>query len=157
MFDGICYIQANLTELEGQVVKLTSQLKLKEEEVTEINEIATRLTKERDQFADVVRQEFADKYVTITQYYFLPLQCIHYIHLFFRLVTIEEENKQFKLEMSELQTRHKLEKDRLQRTKEQELAEVHSRVKQALAKKEENLKTLQSQHEVIFGLNCGLI
>ena len=115
------------------------------------------MTKERDQFADVVRQEFADKYVTITQYYFLPLQCIHYIHLFFRLVTIEEENKQFKLEMSELQTRHKLEKDRLQRTKEQELAEVHSRVKQALAKKEENLKTLRSQHEVIFGLNCGLI
>ena len=82
---------------------------------------------------------------------------MHYIHLFFRLVTVEEENKQFKLEMSELQTRHKLEKDRLQRTKEQELAEVHSRVKQALAKKEENLKTLRSQHEVIFGLNCGLI
>ena len=66
----MCYIQANLTELEGQVVKLTSQLKLKEEEVNEINEVATRLTKERDQFADVVRQEFADKYVTITQYYF---------------------------------------------------------------------------------------
>ena len=73
MFDGICYIQANLTELEGQVVKLSSQLRLKEEEVTEINEIATRLTKERDQFADVVRQEFADKYVTITQYYFFTI------------------------------------------------------------------------------------
>ena len=52
--------------------------------------------------------------------------------------------------MSELQTRHKLEKDRLQHKKEQELAEVHNRVKQALAKKEENLKTLRSQHEVIF-------
>ena len=59
----VIYIQANLTELEGQVVKLTSQLKLKEEEVTEINEVATKLTKERDQFADVVRQEFVDKYV----------------------------------------------------------------------------------------------
>lgn len=71
------YIQANLTELEGQVVKLTSQLKLKEEEVTEINEVATRLTKERDQFADVVRQEFVDKYAPITNtimYYYILIQ-----------------------------------------------------------------------------------
>ena len=84
------YIQANLTELEGQVVKLTSQLKLKEEEVTEINEVATRLTKERDQFADVVRQEFVDKYAPITNtimYYYILIQWIIYYYIELLLYT----------------------------------------------------------------------
>ena len=53
-----------------------------------------------------------------------------------------------KLEVSELQAKQKLELERLQRGKERELAEVHNRVKQALAKKEENLRTLRTQHEV---------
>ena len=72
----------------------------------------------------------------------------------FRLISVEEENRQIKLEISELQAKHKLELERLQRGKERELAEVHSRVKQALAKKEENLKTLRTQHQVIRHFSC---
>ena len=34
---------------------------MREEEVERVNEIATRLTKERDRVADVVRQEFVDR------------------------------------------------------------------------------------------------
>ena len=52
-------------------MKLRSHLRLKEEEVAEINEIATRLTRERDQFADVVRQEFADRQDTKTLPYLI--------------------------------------------------------------------------------------
>ena len=49
-----------------------------------------------------------------------------------------------------METKHKLELDRLERSKERELAEVHTRVKQALAKKEENQKSLKAQHEVLL-------
>ena len=63
--------QGQLSDLEGEVVKLRSHLRLKEEEVAEINEIATRLTRERDQFADVVRQEFADRQDTKTLPYLI--------------------------------------------------------------------------------------
>ena len=64
-----------------------------------------------------------------------------------RLVSTEEENRQLKIEMSELRARHRLELERSQRGKERELEEVHSRVRQALVKKEENLSSLHSQHE----------
>ena len=53
-----------------------------------------------------------------------------------------------KLEMSELRARQRLELERVKRDKERELEEVHERVKQALERKEGNLKTLRSQHEV---------
>lgn len=142
--------QGQLSDLEGEVVKLRSHLRLKEEEVAEINEIATRLTRERDQFADVVRQEFADRQDTKTLPYLIshspPSLSLSPSAL--RLISVEEENRQMKLEVSELQAKQKLELERLQRGKERELAEVHNRVKQALAKKEENLRTLRTQHEV---------
>lgn len=51
-----------------------------------------------------------------------------------------------KLEMSELKARQKLEKERNQREKERELEEVHTRVRQALEKKEEVLSSLKNQH-----------
>ena len=66
--------------------------------------------------------------------------------IIFRLVSTEEENRRVKLEMSELRARRKLEQERGQREKERELEEVHSRVRQALEKKEENLASLRSQH-----------
>lgn len=53
-----------------------------------------------------------------------------------------------KLEMNELRARQRLELERVKREKERELEEVHERVKQALERKEGNLKTLRSQHEV---------
>lgn len=59
----------------------------------------------------------------------------------------EEENKQLKIEMSELRARHRVEVERVTRGKEREMEEVHERVKQALGKKEENLRALRAQHE----------
>ena len=61
---------------------------------------------------------------------------------------MEEENRHMKLEMSELKSRHSLELNRMERDKERELEEVHHRVKQALAKKEDNHRSLRTQHEV---------
>ncbi len=65
----------------------------------------------------------------------------------FRLVSTEEENKELKIEMSELRARHKVELERVNRAKARELEEVHGRVKQALEKKEENLTALKEQYE----------
>ena len=65
----------------------------------------------------------------------------------FRLVMTDEENKQLKIEMSELRARHKVELERMRLNKEKEMEEVHGRVKQALAKKEENLVSLRQQYE----------
>ena len=63
-----------------------------------------------------------------------------------------------KIDMSELKARHKAELERVARGKERELEEVHERVKQALAKKEDNLRSLRAQHEVstgTVGANAG--
>ena len=63
-----------------------------------------------------------------------------------RLVSTEEENRRIKLEMSELVARNRVELERAKREKERELEEVHSRVRQALEKKEGHLSTLRTQH-----------
>ena len=111
-------------ELEGESSRMRTLLRQKEYEVDQVNAVVSRLTQERDRVTEVVRQEFVDK-----------------------LVTTEEENKQLKHEISELRARHKLELERACNANEKELTAVHERVKQALAKKEENLKTLRTQHE----------
>ena len=52
-----------LGEREGEVARLRSLLRQKEEEVRQVGEVAERLTRERDNVTDVVRQEFADRSV----------------------------------------------------------------------------------------------
>ena len=63
------------------------------------------------------------------------------------MVGTEEENKQLKIEMSELRARHKVELERVRKGKDKELEEVHERVKQALEKKEENLSAMKDQYD----------
>ena len=70
-----------------------------------------KLNEERDHVSDVIRQEFAD-----------------------RIVAIEEENKRVKTEMSEMKARHRIELERvkadvevMQRSKDEEMEEVHKR------------------------------
>ena len=48
-------------ELEVVVSGLRSQLQLRDEEVERVGQVASKLTQERDNVADVVRQEFADR------------------------------------------------------------------------------------------------
>lgn len=46
---------------QGEVTRLRSLLRLKESEVEQINEVVTKLNRERDNISDIVRQEFADR------------------------------------------------------------------------------------------------
>ena len=60
-----------LGEREGEVARLRSLLRQKEEEVHQVGEVAAKLSKERDNVTDVVRQEFADRsvcYVRVVQH-----------------------------------------------------------------------------------------
>ena len=147
------------------MAKLRTQLRQKEEDVEEVNQVASRLSKERDRVTDIVRQEFADRSVlTTTRMHQQLVWLINPVLLLLsppsifpppiahplpdRLISTEEENRQVKIDMSELRARHKAELERVARGKERELEEVHERVKQALAKKEDNLRSLRAQHEV---------
>ncbi|KAL9956558.1 hypothetical protein ACROYT_G038050 [Oculina patagonica] len=117
-------MKARLSEVDGENARLKSMLKQKDDEVEGIDKVAKRLQEERGKVADIIRQEFAD-----------------------RLVTTDEDNKRLKTELSEMKARHRLEIERVTREKEQEMDEVHKRVKQAIAKKEETMKTLREQHQ----------
>ncbi len=48
-------------ELKGEVTCLQSMLHQKHQEVIKVGEVASKLTQERDNVSDVVRQEFADR------------------------------------------------------------------------------------------------
>uniref|UniRef100_W5N5R0 Centrosomal protein 131 n=1 Tax=Lepisosteus oculatus TaxID=7918 RepID=W5N5R0_LEPOC len=117
-------LKKRLGELEGEVIRLQGLLQQKEQEVQDITQIRDKLAEERRSLAEVIRQEFAD-----------------------RLVATEEENRRMKTEVSETRARHRLEVERVTREKEEELAEVHQRVKAAILKKEETVNNLRKQYE----------
>ncbi|NXO47177.1 CP131 protein, partial [Aramus guarauna] len=117
-------LKGRLAELEGESVRLQGLLKHKEQEVEEIQKVRDQLAQERGSLAEVIRQEFAD-----------------------RLVGTEEENKRLKAEMAEMRARQRLELDRVAREKDEELEEVHRRVKTAILRKEESVSSLRKQYE----------
>ncbi|KAM6951681.1 centrosomal protein of 131 kDa [Aplochiton taeniatus] len=111
-------------ETEGELIRLQGQLRQREQEVEDITQTRDKLAEERRSLAEVIRQEFAE-----------------------RLVLTEEENRRMKGEVSEVRARHRLDVERVTREKEEELAEVHQRVKSAILKKEETVSSLRKQHE----------
>ncbi|XP_027144840.1 centrosomal protein of 131 kDa isoform X2 [Larimichthys crocea] len=111
-------------EMEGELIRLQALLRQKEQEAEDITQTRDKLVEERRSLAEVIRQEFAD-----------------------RLVMTEEENSRMKVEVSEVRARLRLEVERVTREKEEELAEVHQRVKSAILKKEETVSCLRKQHE----------
>nr|XP_005988104.1 PREDICTED: centrosomal protein of 131 kDa isoform X2 [Latimeria chalumnae] len=117
-------LKGRLTEAEVDNIRLQGLSRQKEQEVEDIRKVKDKLTEERNSLSEVIRQEFAD-----------------------RLVATEEENKRLKTEMSEMRARHRLEVERITREKEEELEEVHKRVKTAIVKKEEAVNNLRKQHE----------
>ncbi|XP_016846740.2 centrosomal protein of 131 kDa isoform X3 [Anolis carolinensis] len=117
-------LKGRLAEAEGETLRLQSLLRQKEQEAEDIRKVRDQLAQERSSLSEVIRQEFAD-----------------------RLVSTEEENKRLKAEMAELRARQRLELDRVTRDKEEELEEVHKRVKTAIVKKEEAVNTLRKQYE----------
>ena len=111
-------------ELEEEVSRLKTSFKNEERKLEDLNKLTKQLQEERGQVVDIIRQEFAD-----------------------RLVTTDEDNKRLKIEMSELRAKHRLEVERINNAKEEEMEEVHKRVKQAISKKEETLNSLRQQKE----------
>uniref|UniRef100_UPI0037E99F19 centrosomal protein of 131 kDa isoform X2 n=1 Tax=Semicossyphus pulcher TaxID=241346 RepID=UPI0037E99F19 len=111
-------------ETEGELIRLQAALRQKEQETEDVTQTRDKLVDERRSLAEVIRQEFAD-----------------------RLVMTEEENRRMKVEVSEVRARLRLEVERVSREKEEELAEVHQRVKSAILKKEETVSQLRKQHE----------
>ncbi|XP_032430747.1 centrosomal protein of 131 kDa isoform X2 [Xiphophorus hellerii] len=111
-------------EAQGELIRLQASLRQKEQEVQDVTQTRDKLAEERRSLAEVIRQEFAD-----------------------RLVMTEEENRRLKVEVSEVRARLRLELERITREKEEELAEVHQRVKSAILKKEETVNNLRKQYE----------
>uniref|UniRef100_A0A671ND79 Centrosomal protein of 131 kDa n=1 Tax=Sinocyclocheilus anshuiensis TaxID=1608454 RepID=A0A671ND79_9TELE len=111
------------SEMEAELLRLQSLLRQREQEISDLTQV-TILSDERRSLAEVIRQEFAE-----------------------RLVETEEENRRMKMEVSEAKARLRLEVERVTRGKEEELAEVHQRVKSAILKKEETVNNLRKQHE----------
>ncbi|XP_074476868.1 centrosomal protein of 131 kDa isoform X4 [Sebastes fasciatus] len=111
-------------ETQGELIRLQAALRQKELETEDVTQTRDKLVDERRSLAEVVRQEFAD-----------------------RLVMTEEDNRRMKVEVSEVRARLRLEVERVTREKEEELAEVHQRVKSAILKKEETVNNLRKQHE----------
>ncbi|XP_010785587.1 centrosomal protein of 131 kDa isoform X2 [Notothenia coriiceps] len=111
-------------EAEGELIRLQGALRQKGQETQDVTQTRDKLVEERRSLAEVIRQEFAE-----------------------RLVVTEEENRRMKVEVSEVRARLRLEVERVTREKEEELAEVHQRVKSAILKKEETVNNLRKQHE----------
>ncbi|KAE8576016.1 hypothetical protein XENTR_v10004018 [Xenopus tropicalis] len=117
-------LKEQVTELEGEQIRLQGLLRQKEQEIEDIRKVTDRLSEERKSLSEVIRQEFAD-----------------------RLVLTEEENRRLKTEASEARARQRLELERVNREKDEELEEVHKRVKTAIVKKEETVNSLRKQCE----------
>lgn len=111
-------------EAEGELLRLQAALRQTEQRAQDVARTRDKLVDERRGLAEVIRQEFAE-----------------------RLVATEEENRRVKVEVSEVRARLRLEVERVTREKEEELAEVHQRVKSAILKKEETVSHLRKQHE----------
>jgi len=109
-------------EKENESLLLKSETKRKAQELLDLQKLTERLQEERGKVTDIIRQEFAD-----------------------RLVALEEESKRLRTELSEEKARHRYDVDRVNKDKENELDEVHKRVKQAISKKEETTKLLRQQ------------
>ncbi|XP_043819600.1 centrosomal protein of 131 kDa isoform X4 [Dromiciops gliroides] len=117
-------LKGRLGEAEGENSRLQGLVKRKEKEVEDIMMVKDKLMEERSSLSEVIRQEFSDQ-----------------------LMATEEENRRLKAEISELRARQQLELEKISRDKEDELEEVHKRVKIAIMKKEETVNNLRKQYE----------
>ena len=62
-FAFVILIQGRLSEVEGENARLKSMLKQKDDEMEDIDKVAKRLQEERGKVADIIRQEFADRWI----------------------------------------------------------------------------------------------
>ena len=62
-FVFVILIQGRLSEVEGENARLKSMLKQKDDEMEDIDKVAKRLQEERGKVADIIRQEFTDRWI----------------------------------------------------------------------------------------------
>ncbi|NWR77751.1 CP131 protein, partial [Centropus unirufus] len=151
-------LKGRLAELEGDSIRLQGLLKLKEQEVEEMQKVGEeqslglRLLSLFPLLPGSVPLLCPVPVSTLMSPLY-PLQArdqlAEVIRQEFsdRLAGTEEENKRLKVEMAEMRARQRLELDRMVREKDKELEEVHRRVKAAVVRKEESVSSLRKQYE----------
>ncbi|XP_051927729.1 centrosomal protein of 131 kDa isoform X2 [Hippocampus zosterae] len=107
-----------------QVDALKDALRRKEEDLLIVTQNRDQLLEERHSLASVIQQEFDA-----------------------RLLLAEEEAQRARVEAEEVRVTLQAEVDRISKEKEDELHEVHQRVKAAILKKDEAVNALRRQHE----------
>lgn len=117
-------LKVQYSDMEAENMRLQSTVTQKDQEIMDVKKVKTKLVEERGNVTDIIREEFAE-----------------------RLVHTEEENKRMKNEIAQMRARQRLELDRVNKEKEEELSEVHKRVRAAIVKKEEAVANIKEQYE----------
>lgn len=124
--------QQRYIEIKQKLVAETESRMNLDREMNQVNDdfvsVKSRLDRligEKDQVRDIVRDEFSD-----------------------RLVLLEDENARLKRESSESRARHRLEIQNGKSRHDEELKAIQDRVKQAISRKEESVKSIKRQQEM---------
>lgn len=113
-----------LAEAMEELATLRGSIAQKTKELDELKTENARLNKERDNVAQVVRVEFEES-----------------------LASNEYTIETLRRELSEHKAQHRHELAEVQRAKDTELDNVHDRVRAAISKKDETIKSLREQFE----------
>ena len=111
-----------LVESNEECASLRGAMAQRDRDLAAEREITSRLTSERDKVSDIVRVEFSDK-----------------------LATAEAEVTQLRRTLSEARANHRGATADLQNEKERTLNELHEKVRLAIEKKDETIRTLREQ------------
>ena len=111
-----------LAEVTAELATLRGQMAQLERDAADAQAVSSRLQRERDRMSDVIRLEFAE-----------------------RLAELEKEVETARQELREEKTARRSEVQELEARKEAEVDELHGKVKRALAKKDETVKSLREQ------------
>ncbi|KAF8571094.1 hypothetical protein P879_01272 [Paragonimus westermani] len=126
-----CEMKTRLLDKEHESDRLRIQLQQKEEEISEVRSLYEKLHQERQNMSDIVRQEFAD-----------------------RLVSVEEENRNLKRNLAELKARLTAEQERneielraVKQANAAELESLHEKIKEAIKRKDEKMALMRKRFE----------
>ncbi|KAF5402102.1 hypothetical protein PHET_04348 [Paragonimus heterotremus] len=126
-----CEMKTKLLDKEHESDRLRIQLQQKEEEISEVRSLYEKLHQERQNMSDIVRQEFAD-----------------------RLVSVEEENRSLKRNLAELKARLTAEQERnetelraVKQANAAELESLHGKIKEAIKRKDDKMALVRKRLE----------
>lgn len=111
-----------LAEVTAELATVKGQLAQLERDAADAHAVSSRLQRERDRMSDVIRLEFAE-----------------------RLAELEKEVESSRHQLREEKTARRDELQALEARKEAEVDELHAKVKRALEKKDETVRSLRDQ------------